>query len=99
MKDYYNTNDESGGQLGQSRRRATDQQQIVLRFFERNPGRNFAPHQIQQAVLPGSPLTSIRRAVTNLTDAGKLQKTDTKVAGSYGKQVHTWKLSEPEGLW
>ena len=39
------------------------------------------------------PITSIRRAITDLTNAGKLTKTDTMKLGRYGKHVHTWKLA------
>ena len=34
------------------------------------------------------PLTSIRRAMTNLSNEGKLIKTDVKIEGMYGKQEH-----------
>ena len=39
------------------------------------------------------PLTSIRRAISNLTDNGKLMKLERMVMGNYGKKVHTWRLN------
>ena len=39
------------------------------------------------------PLTSIRRALTNLTGALHLQKNEIKVQGIYGMPEHTWKLA------
>ena len=39
------------------------------------------------------PITSIRRAITNLTDAGKIIKTDQYVKGNYGKLEHLWELA------
>ena len=40
-----------------------------------------------------TPLTSIRRAMTDLTAEGMLVKTDYRVEGSYGKKVHTWRAA------
>ena len=36
------------------------------------------------------PITSIRRAMTNLSDDGKLEKTKEYVVGNYGKKEHLW---------
>jgi hypothetical protein len=38
------------------------------------------------------PITSIRRAMTNLTDAGFLEKTDHKRKGPKGKAEYIWKV-------
>jgi hypothetical protein len=92
VKEYYNTNRESGSVLAQSQAHARDQKMHILQFFERNPGTLFAPHEVQAAVLPEAPLTSIRRALTNLTDQGLLEKTDKMRLGTYGKMVHRWRL-------
>jgi hypothetical protein len=37
-----------------------------------------------------TPLTSIRRAITNLTKKGYLRKTNIKVTGKYGRQEYCW---------
>lgn len=39
---------------------------------------------------PNTPLTSTRRAITNLTARGYLKKTDEKVIGSYGRRECIW---------
>ncbi len=39
----------------------------------------------------GTPLTSIRRAITVLTNKGLLQKTDEQISGVYGKPEYVWK--------
>jgi len=39
-----------------------------------------------------TPLTSIRRAITDLTNRNRLVKTDKKVLGSAGRKTYTWKL-------
>lgn len=38
------------------------------------------------------PITSIRRAITNLTNDGELVKHDRMRMGDYGKDNHTWSL-------
>ena len=40
------------------------------------------------------PITSIRRAMTNLTDDGMIVKTQETVKGVYGKNEHLWSLPE-----
>ena len=37
------------------------------------------------------PITSVRRAMTDLTTEGWLTKTDIMKKGRYGKEVHCWK--------
>jgi hypothetical protein len=39
-----------------------------------------------------TPLTSIRRAITDLTNRDRLVKTDKKVLGSAGRKTYTWRL-------
>ena len=40
------------------------------------------------------PITSIRRAMTCLTNSGKIVKTDRQIKGMYGKAEHLWELPE-----
>ena len=42
------------------------------------------------------PLPSIRRAMTNLSNEGKLIKTDVKMEGMYGKLEHLWCLPKKQ---
>jgi hypothetical protein len=89
---YHNTNCESGETLKRSRKQANKQEKIVLAVF-RNEKRLLAPHQVHAIGFDGhTPLTSVRRAITNLTDLGYLEKTDEMVMGLFGKAVHMWKL-------
>ena len=85
---YYNTNKESGDTLGKSNNRALKQEDVILNvFFGSN---KLTPEEVLRFSGLNVPLTSIRRAITNLTKEGKLVKTDTMKKGSYGKMVHTW---------
>jgi uncharacterized Fe-S cluster-containing protein len=89
---YYNTNQEKGEELKQSWKKTEKQEALILRHFRNNPKVYFSPEMIQEAVLEKAPLTSVRRAITNLTTQGKLRKTDIMVKGKYGKRIHTWKV-------
>ena len=92
MKTYHNTLNETGNQLLYSKARARSQQERILAFFCCYPGQYFTPFDIQRRVLPGAPITSIRRAITNLQQAGQLDKTGIMVMGDHGKNNHCWKL-------
>jgi hypothetical protein len=45
---------------------------------------------------PAAPVTSIRRAITDLTVQDKLVKTNVMEIGGYGKDEHTWRLPNEE---
>ena len=93
---YYNTNDETGETLQSSRNTATNQENMILAIFETYPNEGLTPFDIEDFAHDQEvswPITSIRRAITDLTNAGKLTKTNTMKLGRYGKNVHTWKLS------
>jgi len=91
-QDYFNTNKERGKTLRSSRTQARKQQEAVLSLFQSYPMQFFSPDVVHSLVMPNAPLTSTRRAITNLTDDGFLEKTTNMVIGSWGKMVHTWRL-------
>jgi len=90
MSNYYNTNKEEGNTLVKSNTKANKQQDAILLFFKNNININYTPFDIQDNVLPDTPITSIRRAMTNLEQDNKLVKTATMKLGKYGKANHTW---------
>ena len=97
---YYNTNQESGPTLSLSWGKSDKQETMILEIFAdriRHTLNGLAPHQVQDQIVvrygKRYPLTSIRRAISNLTDNGKLIKLNRMVMGSYGKKVHTWRLN------
>ena len=90
---YYNTNKESGDTLAKSRVKTKTQEDRIYEYFlTRVMTYDVAPHHLVDLFNDNTPITSIRRALTNLERAGILTKTDVMVEGSYGKMVHTWKL-------
>ena len=85
---YYNTNKERGSKLRSSRAKVNKQEKVILNVF--NGSNKLSPEEVLRFSGLNAPLTSIRRAITNLTDKGLLRKTDTMKKGMYGKMVHTW---------
>lgn len=90
---YFDTTD-AGPQLAEYRATACEQNETVLWVFHWC-GAPLSPSQVQ-ALWPGTkpPLTSIRRAITTLTQAGALVKTKTKRKGVYGRSEFVWRLPE-----
>lgn len=93
---YYNTNKETGTALENSKRRAISQEDVIMGLFRE--GDLLSPDEVlnicneEKSYL----LTSIRRALTNLTTKGLLVKNDVFKIGRYGKKTHTWSLSKEE---
>ena len=90
---YYNTNQETGEELDNSRARATSQTQIIYNYFVNNPTEELTPFEIKAKTRMRAPITSIRRAITDLTNDGKLVKTTSLKQGNYGKKCHCWRLA------
>jgi len=95
---YYNTNRETGPTLSLSWGKANKQENMILEIFTarfEHTLEGLAPHQVRDQIAQqygiNYPLTSIRRAMSDLTDNGKLIKLDRMVMGNYGKKVHTWR--------
>jgi hypothetical protein len=92
---YYNTNRETGSVLEASQKKTETQEDRILAFFRDNTGAAYGPTQITYEVFSNSvPLTSVRRGITDLTTAGLLEKTGAMIEGNYGKQEHTWTLTQ-----
>ena len=93
---YYNTNNESGLDLRSSWTATAKQNELILRIFMLAPNNTFTPDEIQDACercQRNWPITSIRRAISTLTDRGNLTKTNELRKGKYGKKTHTWKFN------
>lgn len=90
---YYNTNKLTAPDLKEANRKASTDEDRILHFFERNQGSRYSPEDIRMyCQMATRPLTSVRRAITNLTSDGHLRKTNEMKTGSYGKPVHTWEF-------
>lgn len=90
---YYNTTNLGEATESQFALQANRQETAVLEFFRRNKSEQFSPEDIHVAVLSTAPLTSARRAITNLTKHGHLVRCDERVDGSFGRPVYLWRLN------
>ena len=90
-RSFHNTIEARGADLKHLDARAQTQEQTILNFFRQHVGRMFTPSEIHQRLYsPSTPLTSVRRAITNLTEAGHITKTDVRTLGPYGVNEHCW---------
>lgn len=93
---FYNTTKLSGRQLELEELNAGNQEEMVLHLFMKYPLDYLTPFMVQTFVNhtfnKEYPITSIRRAMTNLTNKGRLTKSNIMHVGNYGKPCHTWKL-------
>lgn len=99
MKSYHNTTTLEDNQLDLFREYeeiAEGQEKEVMEFMRAYPDAWFTPENVHEIVYVDNgrkePLTSIRRAMSNLGRKGFLIK--SKYAdgiGNYGRPVHTWR--------
>ncbi len=96
---YYNTNNESGQTLQNSEGKAVYQEEIVLAFLKKNSGVPYPAHTVHKECFESNvPLTSCRRAITNLEKDGLIELVEgIMVTGLYGKQVHVWRFKQQKG--
>ena len=93
MKTYHNTTELSGDELKQAIDKAVSQDDKVLIYFRNNADKEFTPSEVHKEIFPANvPLTSVRRALSNLTRKGYLEKTDNQKTGVYGRPEYTWQL-------
>ena len=88
---FYNTANESGSALKACKRAVNRQEKKILAEFKAWHPHSMAPSAIHK-IMPEYPITSIRRAITNLTDAGYLRKTPTKILSPWGRREHCWEI-------
>ena len=101
---YYDTTHLPSAELKQAKRQASDQDAAVMRCFEAFG--ESTPSGVWQNCISngwigsGTPLTSIRRSITGLTNKGELTKTGEQRKGIYGKPEYVWALPvrEPKQL-
>jgi hypothetical protein len=88
---YYNTTGMSGRELQEAEGKASTQEDRIIAFYETASSFLYTPSEICKHVFDSSvPLTSVRRAMTNLTDQGRLVKSIKKREGIYGRMEHCW---------
>lgn len=97
-KMYYNTTNEKGSLLQTNMKQANNQEQLTLAVFQTYPNDNLSAYDVWQFLIDNesineqTPLTSIRRSITDLTNRNKLVKTHKRVLGNAGRSTYTWRL-------
>jgi hypothetical protein len=88
---YYNTTRETGEALATATRSAASQTQRVLDLFRSMPNTSIHAWTIKTFLRGDVPITSVRRAITDLHDAGKIERDDAVYAGPYRRKTHTYR--------
>jgi predicted transcriptional regulator len=89
MKSFHNTTNESGNQLEIFTEKAKKQESEILSLMMLY--KELSPSDVWK-YFQNYPLTSVRRAITNLTNQGFLEKTQNKKIGVYGRSEFVWKI-------
>ena len=92
-ENFFNTINEKTPQLIKLKQNAQNQQNAILEVFQKYPKTPLSPPKILQLTNLNCPITSIRRAISNLTKQGKLSKTQIQEIGPYGVKNYLWILN------
>lgn len=95
---YYNTTHEEEQKVIQFVDLTEAQDELVLAIYRCRPTIAMSPSVIYDRIVrhckkiekTPPPLTSIRRSITDLTNEGKLRKTNVKSVGLYGRLEYNW---------
>lgn len=88
---YYNTNQLSAFELLEAIGKAETQEEAVLKIFQKH--KRFTASDVWKWYgRDKCPLTSIRRAITDLCNEGRLVKCTEMKEGLYGKPEHYYRL-------
>jgi len=93
MNHYHNTIPVSDQLCLEFERKAEKQDDRVLDFFRAHPLRDFTPPEVHVAIGYPGPVSSIRRAITDLTKAGYLYKTGNMRPGEFGVSNNCWRIN------
>lgn len=91
MRIFFPTTPMSTQGISEMEAKVKGQNLEILRFFMRNSARSFTPFEVLEHTRMNIPITSIRRALTTLTDSGYLIKTGEMRQGEYGAPNHCWR--------
>ena len=95
MNNYHNTTKVEGGQLSLFEGKASRQADVILEMFHKR-FKLTASEVFLQYPEKNTPITSIRRAITNLVRDGKLEKLDGEKAefkiGMYGRREYVYQF-------
>ena len=90
---FYQTIDQVGSALKESNKKVKRQEDLIYSLFVKC-NQPLSPSMVLSQSGMNCPITSIRRAITDLTNSGRIVKTDRQVKGMYGKAEHLWELPD-----
>ena len=93
---YHNTTHEQPEHCQEYEATAQAQEQQIMEYFKRVDSPQ-SPSEVWLALEMTGPITSARRAMTNLTKKGLLARTAVKIMGLYNRREHCWKLVKEGG--
>lgn len=97
MTSHYNTTNEKGATLRTYEDAAKSlEERIILLMREQIEIPRWSPTRLH-GYFNNVPITSVRRALTNLTKEGRLYKSEVMSVGGYGRREHNWVLIEKGG--
>lgn len=85
---FHNTTDERGAELERGEAVAATQDELVLAYFMARPGQYLTASEVWEGTgmkAAGVPITSPRRAISNLTARRKLIASKVKRKGPWGR--------------
>ena len=91
---FFNTTHELPPRIAELIDKASGQERDILAVFVAAHDHLLTPWDVQTRLAYRAPITSVRRAMTNLTTRGALTKTGTKRAsGPYRHHSYCWRLA------
>ena len=91
MNNFHNTTNESSEYVTERKEKNKSQEQIVFEFFQQK--KKLSASEVL-SLFPGNvPITSIRRAISNLQYDNKIEITKHKKEGLYGAPEHYYIIS------
>lgn len=94
---YHDTVDTKGATLDSYEEKAVDQESVILEFFRLHPGLYYTPFEVLDKCFKENkpPITSVRRAITNLEHKHRdqpfgVRKSTGKRKGEFGRNNFTW---------
>jgi predicted transcriptional regulator len=95
---YYNTTNLKGEELAAAQAQARTQEQDVFEilFLANRPlGASEVMERLNH-FNKRPPITSVRRAISNLKKSGQVERADHQTIGPYGRREYAWTLKRKE---
>jgi hypothetical protein len=93
MQEYFNSTNQNQKTVDAREKTNKNQNELVAQIFREHP-KKMTPFEVcelfEKYYQKTVPITSIRRAITRLTEACILSKLNSRKQGNYGRENYTW---------